>query len=163
MTRYLIIRGVQHGGKTTTAGFLFEELAPLAITFRKIFTPGFLEIAGLEYNPDGSVRDFIAFLILDDKLIIIISPGDILEDLESTLDKIEEADFLEEIIGLSHFSDIFIICCARTHNRTGSVYRMLTERIDASKRKEFFTAKSDNKDKRTVKHKIISDIINELG
>lgn len=161
MRKYLIIRGVMNSGKTTTAGLVFEKLAEEA-SFKKLFTLGFEELNALAYNDDGSLRDFIAILLLDEILVIIISAGDIAEDLARILDKLDDPIFLKHLIGEIQYTSIVLVCCARKYDREGSAYRMLSERIESSNRKEFPITKNDSVDKWTNKGAVVEAIIDAI-
>ena len=160
MQKMIIIRAVRDGGKTTTAGLVYERLAEKA-SFKKLFTPAFQEQLSLTYR-EGSLMDFIAFILMDDTLVIIISPGDILEDLEYIFNKLDDSSFIKQLIGEVNYINIVFICCARSQNKTGSVYRMLIERVDAADSTEVWTKKSDNDDKLTVKQEVVTSIVQTI-
>lgn len=135
--KHIIIRGTGNAGKTTTCGVLYEELKKIA-EFSKLYTNYWEPIEQLQYSPEGNLYDFIAIIIIDGVLIIIISEGDKAEDLEKVLDQLEDLDFLKGVI--NGRADIgYIICCARSQNRKGSTIAMLHDRIPQTHRKEFWS------------------------
>lgn len=163
MTNYLIIRGTAKGGKTTTAGLLFEKLKQKAEKV-KIFNCAWKEIDGLKHTPKGSLIDFIAVLIIKGKVYIIISQGDVADDLKGVL------EYIIDILNINNKTKFgitkidVIICCARSIDREGSTYRMLKKRIESHKRFEFWTSKSVNSaDKYAIKEKVTNDMIEKLN
>lgn len=122
MAQFVIIRGTQDSGKTTTMWFLYQYLLKMADTgskhlFRwghnKDFCESTIPVAVPEQQVSGRVKDFTAILTIQGKKIGIVSEGDEPEYLGPTL-----------TILLQYHVDV-IICCTRTQDRVGSTSRML--------------------------------------
>lgn len=163
MREYIIIRAGVNGGKTTTSGLVFEELKKSA-DFFKIFDYNFKELAGLRYNNNGSTRDFIAIIIINGIVIIIISQGDVAGDLKALLDKLLDKVLIKKLTdGLKEQIDIYV-CCARSQMRTNSTIVMLYNRIlEPEVRKEFWTKRSDSyQDRNDVKKEIVNEIVGNI-
>lgn len=97
----IIIKGQGDAGKTTTAGYLYQDLLT-AQPQTHIFKGKTVTIDSLTYLTNGSTEDFIAILNINGKVVIIISAGD------------DWATLLEEINKLPAY-DILIVS-ARTGN-----------------------------------------------
>lgn len=149
MTKFILIRGQQNSGKTTTAGLAYSELLKICEA-KHIFNSKEVEINSLQYNKDtGALFDFTAILKLNSKSIGIISAGDLAEVLENEIKK-----FIKLKINL-------IICCSRSRNVKGSSYRMLTTKFSKEHNilKEIWVSYSpDEKDKLRIKAKSVSEI-----
>jgi uncharacterized UBP type Zn finger protein len=159
MENYIIIRAVVNGGKTTTCGVLYEELSKKA-EFSRLYNYQFEEIDSLIYNNGGELTDFIAVIILDGKIIVIVSQGDIAKWLEVILDKLSDENLIKRITGNFSTKVDFYVLCARSIAKTNSTIEMLYNRIPANQRKAFWTTKSqDEKDKKTIKLEIVGKII----
>ncbi|PZR14734.1 MAG: hypothetical protein DI539_18675 [Flavobacterium psychrophilum] len=159
--KHIIIRGTGNAGKTTTCGALYEELKKNA-QFSKLYTNKWEPIDRLQYieEEEGErLYDFIAVIIIDGVLIIIISQGDVAGDLEKVLDRLKDLDFLKGITGGRTDVD-YIVCCARSQNREGSTLEMLYNRVSEIHRKEFWAPeKAQDKGKMfESKKEIVSEI-----
>lgn len=164
MENHIIIRARANGGKTTTSGILFEELSKKA-DFSKIYDYNkFKERDKLRYRKKGNLYDFIGIVIINGKVIIIISRGDVADQLSELLDKIQDKELIKKLTNnLSDKIDFYVLC-ARTQMRQNSTIEMLYSRIPEEERKEFRTLKSnDILDKKTVKTAVINDIITHLN
>ncbi|UMY65433.1 MULTISPECIES: hypothetical protein [unclassified Flavobacterium] len=163
MEEFIIIRAGVNGGKTTTCGYLYEQLSKTA-QYSKLFSLSFNEIRELKYNEDGGLYDFIGVIIINGKVIIIISQGDVAEDLEKILNKLKDGQLIKKLTdGLSDIVH-FLVVTGRSQMRTNSTIMMLHNRIPSDRRKEFWTEKSkDLKDKLKVKDKIVTQIIKYIG
>lgn len=162
MENNIIIRAGVNGGKTTTCGVLYEELKKIA-EFSKLYDYNFNEIETLKYSKQGNIIDFIAILIVNGKVIIIISQGDIADWLKKLLDKLEDVMLIKKLTNdLSDKIDFYILC-ARSQMRKNSTIEMLYNRIPENNRKEFWTIKSENlREKKTVKMGIVTEIISHI-
>lgn len=159
MSEYIIIRAGVDGGKTTTSGLVFEALKKKA-DFFKLFDYNFKELDGLLYNSNGSTIDFIAIIIINGVVVIIISQGDVAENLEQLLNKLLAKDLIKKLTnGLKDCIDIYI-CCARSQMRKNSTIEMLYKRIALPEnRKEFWTKRSESfEDRNTIKNEIVKEI-----
>jgi|GEM_PF-828360 len=159
MNKYIIIRAEVNGGKTTTAGLVFEELKKSA-DFFKIFDYNFNERDSLEFNDHGSTIDFIAIIIIDGVVIIIISQGDVAEILETLLNKLLDKDLIKRLTdGLKECIDIYV-CCARSRMRKNSTIEILYNRsIIPECRREFWTKRSEKfEDRNKVKKDVVKEI-----
>lgn len=151
MTKFIIIRGQQNSGKTTTAGLVYTELLTICETTKHIFNSKEVEINSLQYNKNtGALFDFTAILMVNGKNIGIISAGDLPNELET------------EIKNLIKIGVNFIICCSRSRNVEGSSYRMIKSNFSKEYDilKEIWVSYSrDDKEKLKVKTKSVSEII----
>lgn len=158
MGNYIIIRAGVNGGKTTTCGVLYKKLSEKA-EFSRLYNYQFERIDKLKYNQKGNLIDFIAIIILNGKIIIIISQGDIAKRLEDILDKLTDFRIVDNIINRIDF----FVLCARSQMRTNSTIKMLYDRIPENQRKEFWTTKNkDDKDIETNKLKVVEEIISHI-
>jgi hypothetical protein len=155
--KFIVVRGRINDGKTTTCGFLFQELRKDA-RYSGIFDHSFHEMNELKYGEAGDLRDFIGIVILNGKLII--SQGDVAKDLEKLLGKLED---LLIIAGIKKSIDV-IVCCARSRNVPNSTIAMLRKRTDEANIFEFWTKWSENPDdKLVVKKRVVEEIIGKIG
>ncbi len=162
MENHIIIRAGVNGGKTTTCGVLYEELSKKA-EFTKLYNYKFEEIDSLKYNNEGNLMDFIAVIILNGKVIIIISQGDVAEWLQEILDKLFDKALIRRLTNNISTKIDFYVLCARSQMRTNSTIEMLYNRIPENQRKEFWTTKSeDKKEKKVVKLKVVREIITHI-
>jgi thymidylate kinase len=106
----IVIRGAQNSGKTTTAALVHNRLVENGATVKLLQMKDNILDAG-QYT-----RDFQSVLDIEKKRIVIISEGD---DDDTLYEKMEwfENEYRPDIM----------VVCARTYNRSGSSYRMLTE------------------------------------
>jgi hypothetical protein len=162
MKKFKIIRARMNGGKTTTAGLVFNQLKDQA-DFAKVYNYNFEELQELQYSDSGSLSDFIGVVILNGKVIIIISRGDVASELEELLDALMEENLVSELTtGLSKHIDI-VVCCARSQNRRNSTIEMLRNRIPEENRETFWTEKSEKfEDRFEVKEKVVSEILSGI-
>lgn len=154
MAEFIIIRGRQSSGKTTTAGLVYQELLNHCDKSHK-FNDRTVNTDSLEYSDDGlqATIDFTAELVCKNKKIGIISAGDVARAVRITLN-----------LFISTNIDI-IICCARSVNKEGSTYRMLIDEflINNSKALEISTEYSDNiSNKYEIKSHVVETIINKV-
>jgi len=150
MAKFILIRGKQNLGKTTTAGLVYCELLKIS-EIKHMFNNKDVEVNSLEYNKDtGDLLDFNAIITMNSKRIGIISAGDDSTDLENKIN-----DFME--IG----TDI-IICCTRSRSVKGSSQKMIIDNFSKNNKilKEKWVSHSPNKaDKESIKRQSVSDII----
>ncbi len=145
----IIIRGRQDDGKTTTATLLHNELIGQGANVKMLKTNGnYLSV-------DNWMVDFQSVLDFNKKRIVIISEGDDDERL---------SELMESLI-YDYRPDIVVVC-ARSYDRAGSSYRMLTEKYkDVIKpENEFWTEFSDDRTKMLdVKRPIVELIVNKIS
>ena len=115
----IIIRGAQDSGKTTTAALIHNRLVEDGATVK------LLQMRDNILDVGQYVRDFQSVLDVEKKRIVIISEGDKNDALYDNM----------EWYNNEYRPDIMIVC-ARTYNRSGSSYRMLTEYFSNAIREE---------------------------
>lgn len=145
----IIIRGRQDDGKTTTATLLHNELIGQGANVKMLKTNG------NSLSVDNWMVDFQSVLDFNKKRIVIISEGDDDERL---------SELMESLI-YDYRPDIVVVC-ARSYDRAGSSYRMLTEKYkDVIKpENEFWTEFSDDRTKMLdVKRPIVELIVNKIS
>ena len=122
MAQFVIIRGMQNSGKTTTMWFVYQYLLKEADTGSKHlfrwghetdFSESTIPVSVPQQPVPCKVRDFTAVLTIQGKKVGIVSEGDEPKYLGPTL-----------TILLQYQVDV-IICCIRTQDRVGSTCRML--------------------------------------
>jgi hypothetical protein len=160
--QYIIIRGTANGGKTTTAGILFQKLRQKA-EYSKIINYNFEEIEDLKYGSNGNLYDFIGILVVWGKLIIIISKGDVADDLLQLINQLEkEEEIIRLVAGKKTIADI-IVCCARSRNRKKSTIEMLYNKVSEMDRSEFWTDYSESwEDRISAKKEVVDNIIEKI-
>ena len=144
----IIIRGAQDSGKTTTAALVHNKLVEDGATVKLLQMKDNILDAG-QYT-----RDFKSVLDVEKKRIVIISEGDKNDALYDNM----------EWYNNEYRPDIMIVC-ARTYNRSGSSYRMLTEYFSNAMREEneFWTEYADNPTKAVeIKIPIVEQIVNRI-
>lgn len=152
MAQFIIIRGGQNSGKTTTAGLVYKELLKHAEA-EHIFNNITVFQGSLVFDLDGVTNDFSAIVTIKNKKVGIISAGDIKKDLK------------DEITVFININIDIIICCARSINRTGSSYRMILEDFSVTHKiaMEIFTEYSnDDKLKHSVKKNVVDCIVGKV-
>lgn len=149
MTEIILIRGTQNAGKTTTCSLIYKELIEIAEK-EHYFDYNKTNVDSIRYTKKGTVIDFIAKFIINGKVVIIVSAGDIAEDLKKILKAIfDEADI--------------IICCARSINRKKTTYRMLQDSYKKNIVLEKFVYRSQKKeDKLTCKKEAVDLILKTI-
>lgn len=124
MAQFVIIRGTQNSGKTTTAWMVYQYLSPMTdhgsyhifnVWNGDVRTPAPIPYLLNVRDVDGC-PDFKAILTILDKKVGITSAGDWAETVEQDVD-----DFLQRGVDI-------IICCTRSYNRENSSYRMIEEK-----------------------------------
>jgi len=150
MTKFLIITGTRDSGKTTTAGMVYKKLLSCA---EKEGNVHLTDENGKTLPIDDSLlengkpKDFIAYLELKDKKVVIVSIGDYPEYLENQI-KV----YLDNVN--------YFVCCLRTRDREGSTRRMLLTNYANYPMEEFWTVHSeDEAQKYTVKEKVVEEIV----
>lgn len=150
MAKFIIIRGQENSGKTTTAGLVYSELLKLS-EIKHLFNNKTVESNSLKYNKEsGDLLDFKSILTISGKCIGIVSAGDSPSDLEKEIDNL-----------ISINIDV-IICCARSRNVVGSSIRMIINKFSAKNEilKEVWVEYSqEKKDKETTKKQSVSEIV----
>lgn len=167
---FLIIRGKQNAGKSTTAALLYSELLKRPECdpnhlFKDHTSPIFKLVSQNSLVPlgKGTYWDFAAILtlIVGGKTIrvAIISAGDIPNDL---------CNEIKDVLNQGLLID-FIVCCSRTINKKGSSYRMLQDNYNINapqnQNKEFWINRTDEDDiTKTNAAKLITvaDIIKQI-
>ena len=144
----IVIRGAQNSGKTTTAALVHNRLVENGATVKLLQMKDNILDAG-QYT-----RDFQSVLDIEKKRIVIISEGD---DDDTLYEKMEwfENEYRPDIM----------VVCARTYNRSGSSYRMLTEYFSNAMREEneFWTEYADDPTKTVeAKFPIVERIVNRI-
>lgn len=163
MEDFIIIRAGVNGGKTTTCGYLYEQLREKA-EYSKLFSLSFNEIKELKYSDEGALFDFIGVIIINGKVIIIISQGDVAKDLEKILNKLKDTKLIKKLT--NNLSEVihFFVVTGRSQLRRNSTIVMLHDRIPSNRRKEYWTEKSrELRDKLKIKEKIVIQIINDIN
>lgn len=124
MAQFVIIRGTQNSGKTTTAWMVYQYLSPMtdhgsyhifSVWNGEVRTPAPIPYL-LNVREEDGRRDFKAILTILGKKVGITSAGDFAETVEHDVD-----DFLQRGVDI-------IICCTRSYNRENSSYRMIEEK-----------------------------------
>ena len=149
MAKFIIIRGSQSSGKTTTAGLVYQRLLGLCDIKHK-FNDAVAECDCLGYPQNMATIDFTALLTYKGKTIGIISDGDVASEVR---DKIK--------IFIKINVDI-IICCARSRNKSGSTYRMIIDEFDGKNSIEleaWATYEDDEKFKFSSKKEIVTKVV----
>ncbi len=160
MSNYAIIRAKINSGKTTTCGLLYEKLLKES-EYSRLYNSRLELITKLEYGDDGNLYDFVAIIVIDGFVIVIVSRGDVADDLEELLDKIElEISALCD--NLYTVIDLFV-CCGRSVMREGSTIEMLYDRVESTNRQDFWTLRSPNfEDRIKVKEGVIGQITKHI-
>jgi len=144
----IIIRGRQNDGKTTTATMLHNDIVNRGARVRLLRTNGnYLSV-------ENWMVDFQSVLDLMKKRIVIISEGD---------DDDRLAELMEELT--DDYRPDIVVVCARSYNREGSSYRMLTERYADIMvfENEFWTEFSEDPTQMyNIKKAVINKIINRI-
>lgn len=144
----IIIRGAQDSGKTTTAALVHNKLVENGATVKLLQMKDNILDAG-QYT-----RDFQSVLDVEKKRIIIISEGD---DDDTLYDNMEWYN--------NEYRPDIMVVCARTYNRSGSSYRMLTEYFSNAMREEneFWAEYADDPTKTVeAKFPIVERIVNRI-
>lgn len=124
MAQFVIIRGTQNSGKTTTAWMVYQYLSPMTdhgsyhifnVWNGDVRTPAPIPYLLNVRDVDGC-PDFKAILTILDKKVGITSAGDWAETVEQDVD-----DFLQRGVDI-------IICCTRSRNCANSAYRLVEEK-----------------------------------
>ncbi|MFP9097993.1 hypothetical protein ACLI09_02970 [Flavobacterium sp. RHBU_24] len=158
MRNILVIRGSRDGGKSTTAAYIYNELVTLCVEehrFKnwprneKFITTN---TSNLQYNSHNELIDFVAIFEINGKIVVIISRGDVPDDLEQDI---------KDLLTKHKVNFDILICCARLRNVPNSTRRKIQD-IFKENIEDFTTAKSNTNDKKTVKIKTISEIIRRV-
>lgn len=150
MTKFLIITGTRDSGKTTTAGMVYKKLLPCVEKEENVhLSDGNGKTLPID-DPlleNGKPKDFIAYLELKDKKVVIVSIGDYPEYLENQI-KV----YLDNVN--------YFVCCLRTRDREGSTRRMLVTNYANYPMEEFWTVHSeDEAQKYAVKEEVVDKIV----
>ena len=114
MADLIVLRGQRNAGKTTTCGFIYQDLLPF-VQQHHSFNHRDVTTDSLRLTVNGTIIDFEAILILPNgKIVSIISAGD---------DYQLKAKLEDHITRGAHT----IICCTRSVNRDGSTFRMIQD------------------------------------
>lgn len=144
----IIIRGAQDSGKTTTAALIHNRLVEDGATVK------LLQMKDNILDVGQYVRDFQSVLDVEKKRIVIISEGDKNDALYDNM----------EWYNNEYRPDIMIVC-ARTYNRSGSSYRMLTEYFSNAilEENEFWTEYADDPTKTIeAKSPVVERIVHRI-
>lgn len=150
MAKFILIRGQQNSGKTTTIGLVYNELLKISEKVHT-FKDKEVEVNSLEFDKvTGETLDFTAIVKIGNKNIGLKSAGDVPKDLEKEINI-----FIKKGIDI-------IICCSRSRNVKGSSYRMIIDKFSKENIiiKEVWVSYSPNvDDKLIVKAKSVREII----
>lgn len=150
MTEFLIITGTRDSGKTTTAGMVYKKLLPSS---KKVsLTDGNEEVLPINHEllENGKPKDFIAYLEVKGKKVVIVSIGDY-------------PDYLERQIKIYLEKVDYFVCCLRTQNRKGSTRRMLLTEYASYPMEEFWTVYSeDEAQKYSIKEEVVEKIVSKI-
>ena len=118
--------------KTTTAGMFFKKLKTKAkaVYLTEAYDKELPKDHPLVEN--GKPIDFVAYLEMGNKKVVIVSMGDypkyLVEKIDLNIDKMN-----------------YFVCCLRTQNRVGSARRMLLTKYANYPKEEFWTVRSEDK------------------
>ncbi|WP_129022070.1 hypothetical protein [Edaphocola flava] len=153
MAKFILIRSTINSGKTTTASLVYTELLQHA-EIEHMFNSEQIKVNGLIYREDGTVEDFNAALTINGKTVCILSAGDNANDTKRELNWL-----------LRDYNFDIIICCSRSQNKTGSVYRMLIEEYFTKHELILETSTNythDTNEMHSVKKDIVDDIVKKV-
>lgn len=151
MTKFLIVTGPEHSGKTTTMGMIYKKLLlsakdPYLADVNENRIP-----VNDSLMDNGIPKDFIAHLNIKGKKVAMISAGDIAQYVKEYVE-----DYLDKQFD-------YIICCIRTVNRKGSARRVLYSDFASYPKEEFWTVYSDDKEQMfNVKKNIVNQIVSKI-
>ena len=154
MAKFILIRATINSGKTTTASLVYTELLKHAEVEHMFNGEKPVSVNGLVYREDGTVEDFNAALTINGKTVCILSAGDNANDTREALDWL-----------LRDYNFDIIICCSRSQNKAGSVYRMLIEKYFPNHELVLETTTihdTDPDQKYSVKKKIVDEIVKKV-
>lgn len=149
----ILIRGKENAGKTTTAGMLHDKLAKKA-TKRYLFDDYNTEIEEFQYDVNGVRMDFKSILVINGKIIVIITAGDEVWRLMINITFIIK--FVKETLEMD--IDV-LITCGRSSNRLGSAYQKLIEHFPKSKLSEIFVSRVEEENMNFEKQAAVNKII----
>ena len=151
MANLIGIRGIINAGKTTTCGFIYEDLLSIVQTAHS-FNNVDVNAYSLRYTQHHTVIDFEAMLTLPNgKCIGLISEGDNL-DLRAKLEN--------HIAKGAHA----IICCTRSRNRRNSTFRMIQDEFQPNHPivLEQRVVRSQNTNLRQAKSGVVNAVVNHI-
>ena len=149
MADLIVLRGTINAGKTTTCGFIYQELLPIC-NQEHIFNTQTVHSDSLRFTQNKTVIDFETVLTLQNgQLLSIISAGDNWE-LRGKLN--------------AHIArnSSYIICCTRSRNRNGSTFRMIQDEFEPANPivLEEWVPWSQNGILRTIKATVVTNVVN---
>ncbi len=155
--KVIIIRGQENAGKTTTAALVYKELWLNHCEKEHYFNQKKVLKDSLEYNENGSFKDFTAILKWKNKEIKIgiASQADWAPTARKELDYLVKQENVDVLIG-----------CARSRDRPNSVYAVIKEELELIG--EFIPDKwwvkhsIDPAEKEIVKQSQIKEIVEEI-
>ncbi|VXC54996.1 MULTISPECIES: hypothetical protein [Chryseobacterium] len=150
----ILIRGTKDAGKTTTSALLYKELIKISKE-EHYFNSKEVEKNSLIQTKNKNYEDFIAIIKVNGKIIVIISAGDYVWAL---MDEIEL--IIKSVTNLYNAEIDYLICCGKTHNRSGSAYNRILEEYPESKLHEFFVFRDLSKNAEELKTNTVKEILN---
>lgn len=152
MTKFIILRGCENTGKTTTCNYVYKQLLKSANT-EHLF--GWPEVSltmvtkdSRGYDKKGLPVDIKSVMTIGNKKVGILSRGDIVEPAFTKS--------INEV--LSQNVDVFL-CCTRSKNRNNSTYAYIEEISKGYPREVFWTNVTEIAEKvDTVKRKQAEEI-----
>lgn len=148
MADLIVLRGEKNAGKTTTCGFIYQDLLPIAQQ-NHLFNGINVNTDSLRFTKNGTVIDFEAILTLPNgKIVSIISAGD---------DYQLKAKLEDHIAKGVHT----IICCTRSINRAGSTFRMIQDEFEPDNPivLEQWVIRSTNRNLRVAKAGVVNNVL----
>lgn len=152
MADLIVLRGTIDAGKTTTCGFIYQDLLPIC-NQEHIFNGRTVQTDSLRFTKNNTVIDFEAILTLPNgKVVSIISAGDDLQ-LRGKLHA-----------HIARGSNV-IICCTRSINRDGSTFRMIQDEFQPIHPivLEQWVPWSENGNLRTIKAPVVNAVVNFIA
>lgn len=151
MADLIVLRGTIDAGKTTTCGFIYQDLLPIC-NQEHIFNGRTVRTESLRFTQNNTVIDFEAVLMLQNgKQVSIISAGDNLE-LRAKLNR-----------HIARGSEL-IICCTRSQNRENSTFRMIQDEFQPTHPivLEQWVPWSQNGNLRAIKAPVVNAVVNYI-
>lgn len=149
MADLIVLRGTIDAGKTTTCGFIYQDLLPIC-NQEHAFNGRTVQTDSLRFTRNNTVIDFEAVLMLQNgKQVSIISAGDNL-DLRAKLNR-----------HIASGSEL-IICCTRSQNRENSTFRMIQDEFQPTHPiiLEQWVPWTQNGNLRTIKAPVVNAVVN---
>jgi len=151
MADLIVLRGTIDAGKTTTCGFIYQDLLPIC-NREHVFNNKIVQTDSLRFTQNNTVIDFEAILTLPNgRIVSIISAGD---------DYQLKAKLEDHITKGVHT----IMCCTRSVNRAGSTFRMIQNEFEPSNPivLEQWVPWTQNGNLRTIKAPVVNTVVNHV-